>query len=383
MEDSPSDPACSGWMGFFFLSLILLAAGYGLKHTLPFAAGLSFLLLGAFEFVRFRFLLRRYSSFPACPALPPRFSDLQNPPLSLPSLPAGIRVGYEADLEWKGVRSFRIASPPGSGAFSASLRGSYTLNSQSLVLENFCGFFRCTLPGPAGMPVLIYPAPGGADQNGFSEKPQAPEREVLYTPLKNQDYFESRPYYSGDDPRRINWKMMARHGELFIREGSGCLPSRSRVLILVDPGKDSRLPTRFDRRPVSKGDRLLRSAAALVAELRREGCRIDLAGPSVLREELEKMSERTLQDILASVRPVRLTADDIPENGAVRVYYFSSGIPERALLDRLQNAEKKLLILPGGDETLRKGSDRRNHRHSDTERDRGVALQEGWIVAYS
>ena len=233
-------------------------------------------------------------------------------------------------------------------------RGSYTLVRQELLLEDFCGFFRRHIQGAKGGTVLIYPGPGGSLKSPVSSQSSAPEREVLYTAMKNQDYFESRPYYPGDDPRRINWKMMARHGELFIREGSACLPSRNRVLLVLDPGNDV-LRHGYLVSSDSPGDQLIRQCAALIEHLKHEGCCIDLVGPGTgVMTGLESCSELELQNRLALVPPQALREEDLSELriSADVLYLLCTAMPDQRVLDLSDSISgdrsRKVLVVTEG-----------------------------------
>jgi hypothetical protein len=142
--------------------------------------------------------------------------------------------------------------------------------------------------------------------------------------------------------------MMARHGGLFIREGSGRLPSRSRVLLLVDPGEDDR-SFGYLGGASSSGDDLLGYGASLISGLRRSGCRIDLAGPEALyREGLEDLSEEALEELLAIVPPRKLNRADLP--GTLKpadvVCFLCAGGPDGHILNRFAAVEQRILVLP-------------------------------------
>ena len=94
------------------------------------------------------------------------------------------------------------------------------------------------LPLPAPEPVLLPAKSGGTER----------QYEARYG--KSGDLTDHRPYVSGDDPRRINWKLYghAPLGELFVREGDPKLPRYSRLLILIDTDADRLLYNREEAR---------------------------------------------------------------------------------------------------------------------------------------
>lgn len=136
--------------------------------------------------------------------------------------------------------------PPGASLLSGSATGivmgsavlSYTLTPTSIGEQDFSGlrlsfsdiFFRATLTvGLAGesltvLPLAAYSLPG---------RDAASETEVPHiTLLTSPGIREFREYVQGDDPRRIDWKLSAKYGRLWVREYTGRALHSS--LLIVD-----------------------------------------------------------------------------------------------------------------------------------------------------
>jgi hypothetical protein len=78
---------------------------------------------------------------------------------------------------------------------------------------------------------------------------------------------ERRSYVPGDDPRRLDWKVYARTGELQVKVGEESLPSRGRVWIRVVFPEQSRFQI---KKQVARLDISLEAAAALIRHLENE-----------------------------------------------------------------------------------------------------------------
>ncbi|MDR0383376.1 MAG: DUF58 domain-containing protein, partial [Spirochaetaceae bacterium] len=125
--------------------------------------------------------------------------------------------------------------------FMALRRGAYYGAHDELAIQDVLGFFYrplklyqgigerlLALPSPAESCPPMPAVAGGAD--GRSETASR----------KTDDLTEQRPYIPGDDPRRINWKLYAHAGELFIRQEERS-PPRSRFILLIDTEADASL----------------------------------------------------------------------------------------------------------------------------------------------
>jgi uncharacterized protein (DUF58 family) len=126
--------------------------------------------------------------------------------------------------------------------FAVLRRGAYYGAYDEIVIQDIFGFFRLSLklyrgknerllalPVPAETYPQLLAAMGGTEGRG----------EAVFR--KTDDFTEQRPYIPGDDPRRINWKLYAHAGELFIRQQDREPPPHSRFVLLIDTESDDSL----------------------------------------------------------------------------------------------------------------------------------------------
>ena len=145
--------------------------------------------------------------------------------------------------------------------------------------------------------------------------------------------------------------MLARHEELFIREGSGLSPSRKTCLVLVDASavfhrKWFRQVESFD-----PGDIVVRSLATVLEALLEEGLQVSgLFPPERLISDLGVLNLNERQDLLASLPPVPLLMRQEGSVGNIGIlYYFCSTIPGSdflAYIEKQYPRAGKVLILP-------------------------------------
>ncbi|MDR1257395.1 MAG: DUF58 domain-containing protein [Spirochaetaceae bacterium] len=126
--------------------------------------------------------------------------------------------------------------------FTVSRRGAYYGAHDELVIQDIFGFFRRPLKLYQGenerliaLPVPAETSPPALSVTGGTEGLGG----AVFR--KTDDFTEQRPYIPGDDPRRINWKLYAHAGELFIRQQDREPPPHSRFVLLIDTEADPSL----------------------------------------------------------------------------------------------------------------------------------------------
>lgn len=115
-------------------------------------------------------------------------------------------------------------------------RGLYTGPGADLKIQDFWGFCRATVGWIAPLQVKILPAPF---QGEYQEPlPSGTGDQASRSPRweRNSELLEVRKYYPGDDFRRINWKVYAHAGELFLRIGEENPPPEAQIGLLLDLG---------------------------------------------------------------------------------------------------------------------------------------------------
>ncbi len=157
-----------------------------------------------------------------------------------------------------------------------------------------------------------------------------PRGEAFLSPLRNGDFSESRPYVPGDDPRRIHWKMLARHGEIFVKEGHPA-PSLSPEVLLIWEGRSFRSlgkrgsrAFRQEEAAIMEAEVQMRRLAGLLELLTKGGFQVRALFPGKgLRAGLESMSPEEQQDLLASIpsRPLSSLGGLAFDSGAPALIY--------------------------------------------------------------
>lgn len=107
-------------------------------------------------------------------------------------------------------------------------------------------------------------------------------------PRRRDDLLEVRPYFPGDDPRRIHWKMLSHTGDLFLRVGEETPPPRDRWVLLLDPGCGALK----GGEALLLQDALAETAAALLKEAREQDVEMSLVLPgrgAVSSEQQERV----------------------------------------------------------------------------------------------
>mgnify|MGYP005841427537 CR=1 FL=1 len=165
---------------------------------------------------------------------------IENRKIPLPRAP-----GVSAWVSFRGVsRTGRVAfasvALPASGASlespvpgSGSLRRGVYRGRAVLTAGDAFGFWTSRRELPGVLETAAFPEPEGrapaVPRGSGGDRPDPSYRRIL-----GEDRFDSRPYFPGDDPRRLHWKLYARFGDLFVRPGDLTPPPRRTVRILLD-----------------------------------------------------------------------------------------------------------------------------------------------------
>ena len=256
------------------------------------------------------------------------------------NLPAAgsLRCHYCLDLDWKGFRSLSLQD---RGRF---LRGVYRIHSYKLKVEEGFSFFQYNLTGDERTPLLVYPSLNETESRVQTAAVKAETVNSDRSILKDRSFFESRLYYPGDDPRRINWKLKARYGELFVKEGYVTRPAGKSVLILINASG-----------AMEQTDKLVRESGYLMSGLlsSRAGFSVYASGQESAMEVQAGTAIEWIEDFLAAIPPLPLDSARLPDiqaYGAVYLFSDTSHLPESsAFLSREGAGRKRILILTGED----------------------------------
>ena len=278
------------------VTVVLLLAGGPVVSAAPsltLVLGLTGLLL-----LSFLFLL---VSLPAVKRHLVREGGPANLPVGTGGLPSVMRPGETALLEsdplrprfLPGVRLFscrhlefgpfrRILRVPlavsglSTGEISFPRRGLWS-GRRYLELTDPFGLFAWHVPVGSGDEVVVPPLSGETGGDGESGRP-ADDTASAPRPKEDADeLLERRDYRPGDDIRKLDWKQMARTGDLLVRIGDDTIPLRGRVWmdVILPPEASGRTA----RRTVTRLDRLLESADALVRRLLENGQEVTVRLP--------------------------------------------------------------------------------------------------------
>lgn len=139
-----------------------------------------------------------------------------------------------------------VALAPGKNRaavpFRAARRGLYLALTAELEATDVLGIAHSTLPVPIRESVRVIPgaAPRRPPDRETGEGGLAPRYERHRR--RSDELLEVRPYVPGDDVRRLNWKLLAHAGELFLRVGEETPPPRSRMLVVLDTSRPQAVP---------------------------------------------------------------------------------------------------------------------------------------------
>jgi len=248
------------------------------------AFSVLFALLSIMALVQFAILRHTFRKNPPDCPFPLSVNAGESFSLSLdidvPFLFPGFRTLWRSSLGWeKGHRRLESSVSPGRRGtlstliFSHPERGVYTGPAGELFLEDLFGFF--SLPLYSGEPVTLYVYPG-LNGNDFEESQVVAGGDKAtdeLSRLRSDELLEVRKYYPGDDARRINWKLYASTGEMFLRIGEEIPPPSGEALIALLA--DSPLVASLSS-ATTLTDRLIDRLLSLVKRFHEKGCRVQL-----------------------------------------------------------------------------------------------------------
>ena len=114
-------------------------------------------------------------------------------------------------------------------------RGRYFYRQQYLAFKDLCGFFAVQLMQPRSVS-RVYTVPPRLQPFEAGSPPELSARTVQDVPQleRTAELYESRPYFPGDDPRKIHWKLYAHTGGLSIKLGAFEPPPVKHVSIYIE-----------------------------------------------------------------------------------------------------------------------------------------------------
>ena len=182
----------------------------------------------------------------------------------------GIRLSWHWALRFGPFRYQTAAPLPVKAAGSALLilprRGEWAGSSFLRAGDPF-GFFYFDYPLEEGECISVPPPVSALDVSDIPGRPAASAAAAPRLKEDAEERLERRSYVPGDDPRRLDWKVYARTGEMLVRVGEEAVPDRGRLwLLVVSPAVK-----RFGKKAlVYRLDVCLEAAAALVQRMEAE-----------------------------------------------------------------------------------------------------------------
>ncbi|MGA2766676.1 MAG: DUF58 domain-containing protein [Spirochaetia bacterium] len=113
---------------------------------------------------------------------------------------------------------------------------------------------------------------------------------------RSEELLEVRKYYPGDDARRLNWKIFAHSGELFLRVGEETPPPQSRLLFVLDTTSNPLVPRQLADDYL---DGLVDACASAMAALASERVEVLLCRPGA--KDCRAFAEEGRTQLLAAL----------------------------------------------------------------------------------
>ena len=272
----------------FLLPLALLYRGVPQTGTAALIVGIGlpslvlisllFLLAGAFS------LVRMAGKAETCIMALPGNCEIGRPvllkidPARSRFLP-GVRLSVYWILKFGPFRHHTAAPLPPAGAGSAKLvflrRGEWLGRSFIRACDPF-GFFRFDCPCGTSRSVSVPPIFKTIDGADIPGRPIAESATAPRLREDAEERLERRSYIPGDDPRRLDWKLYARTGDMLVRVGEEGIPFRGRLWLRVVSSSSSGFG---EKKRVRHLDFALEAAAALVRRLEDEGQEVGIMLP--------------------------------------------------------------------------------------------------------
>lgn len=152
----------------------------------------------------------------------------------------GLQIRLVSRLESRTGRSVTLAVPLSAGRerYTARLspdgRGEYLADAARIVYEDVLGLARAELSVPVRLRLTVRPDPWDVEASPRLLAAGGEHRATRRHLRRNDELLEVRRYFPGDDLRRVNWKLYAHAGELFMRIGEENPPPDARLAVVLD-----------------------------------------------------------------------------------------------------------------------------------------------------
>ena len=121
-------------------------------------------------------------------------------------------------------------------------RGIYKSREVSVICRDLLKFTESAVNIEFSEAVVVYPfLAGHREMPDYSEEGGESSRYSVRK-RRSDEFLEVRKYFPGDDVRKLNWKVFAHTGELFLRVGEETPPPLSEILFILDSGLNTGVP---------------------------------------------------------------------------------------------------------------------------------------------
>ncbi len=161
--------------------------------------------------------------------------------------------------------------------FRAEKRGAYAADRALIEVRDILGFSSRSLSVPLSESVKVLPR--AAPRTRMVRAPEEGGDAARFTSRRrrSEELLEVRKYFPGDDPRRVNWKVFAHIGELFLRIGEETPPPESRFLFILDTTENPLVPAAISADYL---DGIVEGCASVMASFMGSGMDLQLLHPT-------------------------------------------------------------------------------------------------------
>ncbi len=225
-------------------------------------------------------------------------------------------------------------------------RGVYRSQKATFVVEDLLGFTESFVDTSIEEYVKVFPAE--LDRETVLMRIASDEStDTMKKKRVSDELLEVKKYYPGDDIRRLNWKVFAHTGELFVRKGEETPPPDVKLLFVIDPTMPDSVPASVAGDYL---DSLLETCAALFLVALESGSPVIVAVPG--RGEPRSFEPRAKNDLLTLLAGIRWYTEpaklELPKRRGLHAVVFSSpgspAIPGIVHSLRERNWETSLLL---------------------------------------
>jgi uncharacterized protein (DUF58 family) len=206
--------------------------------------------------------------------------------------------------------------------FTLHYRGKYECTSLICCMNDLFGFTKTDYSIETEDYIDVYP--GLMNREDLLLKVTGDEStDIQKKCRRNDELLEVKKYYPGDDVRKLNWKIFAHTGELFVRKGEETPPPDSRFIFILDPGETPYLAPRFSNDFM---DSLVETAGSIMTLVLENGHPLFLSIPG--RNGVFTFNRKQDKDLLTLLSEIWWTPEQkkikLPSKQGMHALVFTS-----------------------------------------------------------